>query len=150
MIRLIQITTLDLEKAEFNWLERCVLRRSHPKSILVRAVGALWATVFLWNHDWLRAAVVVFVSMFIANAMVFTCDVNALAKTWVGKVALLHLHPINLVVQVLSLYPLFVGIWIHDWDYILAGLSLLIMGHFFGWSRVNANFSLRDFRYPIT
>jgi hypothetical protein len=90
MIRLIQITTLDLEKAEFNWLEKYVLRRSHPKSIIIRVVAALWATVFLWNHDWVKAAVVVFVASFIAHAMVFTCHVNALAKTWIGKVALLQ------------------------------------------------------------
>lgn len=72
---------------------------------------------------------------------VWNADPEKMAETTLGKIALLHLHPFNLITQSIGLVPLVYGIWIHSVETILAGLSLVLLGHIVGWSKVDSKFS---------
>lgn len=117
--------------------ERLIVRRSHPRSLFINAVGGLWMIYFLARQDWVMALSVVVFFRALAYVSVWKCDPQLLAQTTLGKVALLHLHPVNLVVQVAGLIPMLYGVWQHNTELILGGLSLVLMGHLFGWSKLD-------------
>ena len=72
--------------------------------------------------------------------MVRKVDPHFMAQTTLGKLALIHFHPFNLGLQILGLLPLIYGLWMHVPEAILIGVSLIIVGHFYGWSQLNDNF----------
>jgi len=62
---------------------------------------------------------------------------DALAKTALGKMALLHLHPVNLSLQLAGVAVAVWGIWAHETIPILSGTSLILLGHTFGWGHIH-------------
>ncbi len=49
----------------------------------------------------------------------------------------LHLHPVNLLVQVLGGCLLIYAVWMHSAVYIMAASSIILIGHLWGWHKVN-------------
>ena len=50
----------------------------------------------------------------------------------------LHLHPVNLLLQIAGIGLLVYSIWIHSGIYtIMIAVSLILIGHMWGWSKVN-------------
>lgn len=66
-----------------------------------------------------------------------TIDYEYMAKTVLGKIALLHLHPINLSLQILGFIQVGYALWNHSPQDILAGITFICLGHLWGWSQVN-------------
>ena len=128
---------------KLNAFERLVIRRAHPRSLFINAAGALWLFYYLAQHDWMMALLMLVAFRVAAYASVWNVDPNALAQTTLGKIALLHLHPLNLVVQTAGLIPMLYGVWQHSVELILVGLTFVFLGHFFGWSRVDRRFKVR-------
>lgn len=125
-----------------SWIERYTLRRFHPVSIFFDFVGVTWFVFFLWQHNW-QAAIAVAVAERIAAALIVrNADVEALAGTMLGKLGLLHLHPVNATIQILGAVTAAYGVWQHGGLVILAGLSLVFLGHTFGWPKVDRAFTL--------
>ncbi len=120
-----------------NWAQRYALLRSHPRFIIFRCISFLWFTYFLWNQDWKSAVGAVVICSFIGLIAVWNVDPEPLSKTTLGKLALLHLHPANFFMQVSSVVPLTYGIWTHSVVFILLSLSILFLGHFFGWEMID-------------
>lgn len=119
-------------------VDRYFLMRFHPRKIVLDVVGAIWATYFLWNQNW-QAALLIMLGME-SLGLLFTrkIDPELMSQTTLGKIGLLHKHPINLALNLIGLIPLLYGLWMHAGLIILIGLSVIIMGHFFGWSEVNS------------
>ena len=67
-----------------------------------------------------------------------------LAQTTWGKIALLHLHPLNLLVQTTGVVFLVAGLLQQDTLTIMAGVTLIYIGHFYGWSRVHPALKRRE------
>ena len=42
-----------------------------------------------------------------------------------------HKNPWNLIFHLLGFIGLAYGLWMHDWIYMVAGVVLLVIGHFF-------------------
>ncbi len=124
-------------KKEFSRWQNYMLKRFHPRSIFIDVVGGIWFTYFFWRHDWVSA----FVSILVARALCFLLATNyntkGLAETFLGKLALLHLNPINVVTQLAGLVLFCVGLWQHSTESILAGVSVVLIGHIFGWEKVD-------------
>jgi len=59
------------------------------------------------------------------------------AGTTLGKIMLLHLHPMNLVVQIAGFGVLLYSIWTRSAILIMAGVSIILFGHLWGWHKVN-------------
>lgn len=120
-----------------TYMERMVIRRGHPKHIIVGIVGFLWFVYFLWQHDWTWALAVAVLSGVLGRLLTSGTKDESLAPTLLGKIMLLHLHPMNLSVQIVGFALLFYGIWLHSTIYIMVATSLVFLGHMWGWHKVN-------------
>lgn len=129
-------------KTGLTTMERYMIRRFHPVSIFFDCVGLIWFVYFLWQHNWVAAAAVAVVERLASMAIVRGADVTALAGTKLGQLARLHLHPMNLMIQLVGLVGVVWGLWQHETLGILGGLSVVFLGHTFGWPRVDRAFSL--------
>jgi len=132
------------EEQHLTRLQKYILLRSHPRRIFLDVVALMWEVYFLWNQNW-RAALGVFIVMNTVGLLA-TRRVNyqELARTTLGKVGLLHLQPMNLIVQLTGIVLSIYGLWWHETISILTGLSLIYAGHFYGWSRVHPALKMRS------
>ena len=143
--RTLETEYIVVERSEqFNWVERYFLRRMHPRSMFFDSIAFMWGSYFLWNQDWPRAIVVSAAIVILGLLTVLSVDPEKMADTTLGKIGLLHLHPVNFITQVIGMFPFIYGVWLHSTEFILAGFSVILFGHIFGWSKVNANFSVTD------
>ena len=134
-------TDIETDLALFD---RYLLMRAHPRRIVFDIVGAIWATFFLWNNN-LYSAILVFLVMSVLGIyFVRKIDPELMSQTTLGKMGLIHKNPINLILNVIGIIPTLYGLWMHDVILILTGLSMIILGHFFGWSKVNSKFRMTE------
>jgi hypothetical protein len=124
-------------------MQSLILRRSHPAALTIDLVGITWFVYFLWHHQWEYAIGAALAARLTGLIISWNADLTALADTVLGKLALMHLHPINLLVQVAAAAVLIWGIWSHSTPVILSGVSLFILGHAFGWQQVHPAFALK-------
>src|SRR5689334_13965077 len=94
-----QVTAVESE-SDFSFMEKMVFRRFQPQSILIDLVGMTWFTYFFWSHQWAQAIAVILFSRLLALTIVRKPNYSLMAETTWGKVALLHLHPANVFIQV--------------------------------------------------
>lgn len=127
-----------------TWVKSYMLKRFHPRKIFFDVVAMMWGVYFLWNQDWQRAVLVAVGVSLIGTLSVLNVDPYKMAKTSLGKMGLLHLHPFNAIVQLVGIVPLIYGTWMHSPEYMLVGASLVLIGHIFGWDKVNSNFTTND------
>ena|ERR1700687_3069169 len=120
-----------------TYMEKMVIRRGHPKHIIVGIVGFLWFVYFLWQHDWTWALAVAVLSVVMGRLLTSGTKDESLAPTLLGKIMLLHLHPMNLSVQIAGFAVLLYGIWFHSTIYIMLATSIVLLGHMWGWHKVN-------------
>jgi hypothetical protein len=71
-------------------------------------------------------------------------NTEALAETVLGKMALLHLQPVNLLVQLTGTVFTVIGLLARDGLTIMAGITLIYAGHFYGWSKVHPALKMRE------
>jgi hypothetical protein len=64
-----------------------------------------------------------------------------LSETSMGKIGLLHLHPMNLAIRLVGAVILLYGIWQRSLDLTLGGVSVIFLGHTFGWAKVDPRFA---------
>lgn len=125
---------------EMSWFQKYFLKRFHPRSIFIDVVGFAWFTYYFWHHDWKSAIGIVVIERVIAFFSVMNVDMQSFSETTLGKMGLLHLHPANFAIQIFGSIILLYGVWEHSTEIILGGLSLIFIGHVFGWSRVDSRF----------
>ena len=51
--------------------------------------------------------------------------------TWWEKRWLEHANPVNFVLHVLGAISFIYGLWIHNWKFIIVGLLLHVIGHWY-------------------
>ncbi len=135
--------SVSSEEFKFSFLERLILRVVHPRFMVFYIIGGLWIVFGLWRHDWLMAASALVVSRALGYISVRHADLSKIADTTLGKIALLHLNPVNLTLQTAGVFLALFGIWQHQVFQILSGLSLLFLGHGLGWENVHPSFKLK-------
>lgn len=120
-----------------TFLERAFVRHGHPKDIIVAVVGAIWGFYFLWIHNWIWALAAVLLSAIVARIVTHGMREENLAATTLGKIMLLHLHPMNMMVQIAGFGLLIYSIWTHSEILIMAAVSIILFGHLWDWHKVN-------------
>jgi hypothetical protein len=142
--RKMEVVVERAEPTHFNLIQRYMLLRSHPRRVFLDVVAMSWEMYFLWNQNW-RAALGIFLVMNTVG-LILGRKVNyeALANTTLGKIALLHTQPMNLLLQLTGAAFLVYGLLQREGLTILAATSLIFAGHFYGWSRVHPALKLRD------
>ena|ERR1700674_79285 len=118
-------------------LQRAIVRHGHPRRIIVGVVSLIWVLYFLWVHNWTWAAVALAVGLALGRLVTLGMQEEQLAQTTLGKILLLHLHPMNVLLQSIGFAVLLCSFWIHSAMYMLLAISVILIGHMWGWHRVN-------------
>ena len=130
-----------LSESHLSWFKRYFIKRFHPRSIFVDVAASIWFTYFFWYHDWKSAIAVIVIARILGVLLTMKVDSEAFAETYLGKLALLHLNVANMVTQLLGVVVALYGLWQHSAEYILAGVSVIFLGHIFGWGKVDPRYS---------
>ncbi len=125
------------EVKRLGGVESYVVRNSHPISIYFQVIGSIWFAFYFWNHLWVEAILSYLASRAVGALAVSRLDVKMLAQTLLGRLGLLHLEGSNLVLQLAGLIVLLYGLWSHEVRMLLTGISVILLGHTQGWSRVD-------------
>lgn len=120
-----------------TYAERAIIRRGHPSGIILRVVGAVWGLYFLWIHNWIWTVATIFICELGGLLLSPRMDEEGLSRTTLGKITLLHLHPVNLLMQLAGGGFLIYGVWTHSMIYIMVAASMILLGHLWGWNKVN-------------
>lgn len=125
------------DKYQFSLLERYALMRFHPRKIIFDVIGVIWGTYFLYLGMWQPAVVVLLIFVVFGFFLVRNTNLKEFSETTWGKIAILHVRPLNVAIKVLAVIILVNGIYRHSVEHVLIGISLIFLGHFFGWSKVH-------------
>lgn len=120
-----------------TFMERHIIRHGHPRHMIVAAVSMIWCTYFFWKHELALGLWTILGGVVLARLVTFGMNESELARTTLGKILLLHLHPANLVLQSGGLLVLMYGVWEHLAVLVLTGASFILLGHMWGWHKVN-------------
>lgn len=120
-----------------SYFEREILHYAHPKQMILRMVGAIWGLYFLWLHNWVGVLAVIVAGEILGRILTRGMNEEGMAQTIWGKIMLIHLHPVNLLVQIVGGIVLIYGVWIHSAIYIMAAMSIILIGHMWGWHKVS-------------
>jgi hypothetical protein len=100
----------------------------------------IWSIYYLWENNWTLALGIAVLGRIVAYLATYEVDPEKMAQSIWGKIALLHLNPVNLVAQSVGLILFIYSVWEHSVPLILASISLILIGHLKGWSKVDKNF----------
>lgn len=128
---------MQKEKNQFSLLERYALMRFHPRKIILDVIGVIWGSYFLYLGMWQAAAVVLLIFVVFGFFLVRKTNLKVFSETTWGKIAILHVKPVNVAIKVFAVIILVNGIYRHSVEHVLIGMSLIFLGHFFGWSKVH-------------
>lgn len=116
-------------------LKQITINHAHPTKLLFDLIGLIWTVYFLWeNNFWLGLAIGVSSSV-LGTLLTIRANSEQIAKTVLGKYMLARLHPFNFVFQLSGYLVSLYGIWFHSGWVILTGVTLVILGHLWGWSQ---------------
>ena len=139
IFRSFQVRT-HLETAELTGLDIYMLKRAHPAGIIVDLIGWVWFGYFFWQHNWQMAVGALIIGRFFSLIAVMDVNPSKMAETTLGKIALLHLLPVNMLIQSIGIIILLYGVWFYSIEISFIGLSIVGLGHLFGWPMVASNF----------
>jgi len=117
--------------------EQIIIRNGHPRRIIVGMIALIWTLYFLWFHNWVGAAIALILGVQLGRLATRGMHEEKLAQTIFGKILLLHLHPVNVIVQAIGFAVLLCSVWIHSGRDIALGVSMILLGHMWGWHKVN-------------
>lgn len=123
-----------------NRFKRYFVKRFHPRSLFFDSIGMMWAIYYLWFHQWTFALGAILLMRVLSVFSVMNVSAQSIAGTTLGKIALIHLHPANMIIQLGGITVLVYGIWQHSVELTMIGVSFILLGHIFGWSNVDERF----------
>lgn len=135
--------------SEMSWVQRYMIRRFHPRRIMLDGALMPWVVYFVWNHNWPLALLFSAVSLGLGYWLTQNVDVATYSRTVMGKMAILHLQPANVSLQALGLIWMVVALWNHQSTGILGSLSVIFLGHLAGWDKVFQAISERAGRQEV-
>lgn len=133
-----------LGKETYSPLQRYVLRVATPQSFFLQSATSLWVIHYLWTGKWALALSLFAVSRLITFVMARDIDYAEFGETTLGKLALLHLNPINAILQLSGLVFLVRGLLVHSTQSLLIGGSLILIGHMAGWEKIHPALKKRE------
>lgn len=123
-----------------TFMEYAMLRHGHPRYIVVAVITMIWSTYFFWQGELTFAIGTIVLGVVLAQLAAMGMNEQQFAKTTLGKILLLHLHPVNLLLQAAGYVVLMFGVWEHHATYMMVGASVILVGHMWGWHKVNEAF----------
>lgn len=140
-----EASVLELPMAiRFNALQRFALRRAHPRRIFFDMAALPWEIHYLWQGQWGVALTLFIMASAISMIVVSEADCDKISGTVLGKIALLHLRPVNMFFQVVGLIFIVQGLVTHNTQSLLVGASCIFLGHMAGWDKVHPALEMRS------
>jgi hypothetical protein len=130
------VTVSSKTPEELGWFSKLIVRRVYPTNLVLRIVAFMWALYLLAQHQWIEAIVVAIVLDAVGALSARKLDPQLASRTRLGKCLLLFLKPQYLILYVIGVLALLYGVWMHDTVTTLAGVSLMLFGQMFVWSKV--------------
>ncbi len=131
---------VHFSKTGLSKFESYSLKHFHPRSLFIDTASMIWSVYYLWENNWTLALGFPVLGRIIAYLATYEVDPEKMAQTTWGKIALLHLNPVNLVTQSIGLILFIYSVWEHSVVLILASISMILIGHLKGWRKVDKNF----------
>jgi hypothetical protein len=120
-----------------TFVERHMLRHGHPRQMIVGMLTMVWGSYLFWTHELVYGIAVLVAGLIFARLVTWRMHEEELADTTLGKILLLHLHPMNLALQTCGFIALFFGFWEHSAMYLMTGTTMILLGHMWGWHKVH-------------
>ena len=114
-------------------IERMMLQHLHPTKFILEAIGIMWAIYFLWDQNWLGAVIAGFGLPILGSVLTMRVNTDQFRRSSYARLVLIHAHPINMLLHILGAVVTVYGIWGHDTVWILSGISIITLGHAWGW-----------------
>lgn len=114
-----------------------MLQHLHPTKFILELIGIMWATYFLWQQNWLWAVVAGFGLPILGSILTWRVNTDQLRKSSYARLVLIHAHPLNILLHIVGAAITVYGLWNHQTLVILSGISVLILGHVWGWKSAN-------------
>lgn len=114
-------------------IERLMLQHLHPTKLILEVIGIMWAVYFLWNQNWLGAVVAGLGLPLLGSILTMRVNTDQFRKSSYARLVLIHAHPINMLLHIVGAVIAVYGIWRHDTVLILTGVSVITLGHAWGW-----------------
>ncbi|NBX67940.1 MAG: hypothetical protein EBR01_03125 [Proteobacteria bacterium] len=124
-------------KPKYNFLQRFALRRAHPRRVFFDVAALPWEVFYLWNGRWGVALTLFIMTSVVSMIAASDADYEKISETVLGKIALLHLLPVNMFFQLSGLVFLVQGLISHNTQSMLLGSSFVFIGHMAGWGKVH-------------
>ncbi len=121
----------------YGFLQRFALLRAHPRRIFFDMAVLPWEVYYLWQGQWGVALTLFVLGSAVSFISVSDADYAKIAETILGKIALLHLRPVNIFFQLAGLAFFIQGLLVHSTQAMLVGTSSLLIGHMVGWEKVH-------------
>lgn len=121
---------------EMTFIERIMVQHANPVKLVLETVGIIWAVYFLWQQNLLWAIIFGIGLPSLGTILAWGKNEEQLSKTALGKVMLTHAHPLNFFFHLAGYISLVYGVWIHSPLFILVGITAIIIGHLWGWERL--------------
>lgn len=128
---------------KYNFMERLALRRAHPRRIFFDMAALPWEIYYLWQGRWGVALTLFVMGSVVSMISASDADYAKMAETTLGKIALLHLRPVNVFFQLLGMVFLVQGLITHNAQSMLLGATSVFVGHIAGWGKVHASLETR-------
>lgn len=125
------------KKRNFTFMEVFTLKLFHPRALLIICGGLIWSLYYFWHYDWVMALEIFASVVILTPLLVVDIIPEEFAKTTWGKIALLHLHPLNLPFRIVGTALVLFGVWQRSLVAGLLGVTFVLLGHTFGWSKVD-------------
>ncbi len=119
----------------YSKIRKYVLAHAHPAKFVSEVLGVMWATYLLWVNNWIGAIVAAFAFFLLSTIFLWNEPMEHLEKTPLGRILLVYSSPLNFFLYNLSVIPYIYGLWIHNFAYILLGVSILLFPHLWTWKR---------------
>lgn len=112
-----------------------MVQHAHPTKLILDVIAYLWGIYFFSLNELLPGLVVLFGVGGLGTFLTRNIDKAALARTTLGRFFLVSSHPANISIQLLGYVLVSYGSWVHLSVPILSGVTLVLMGHLWGWDR---------------
>lgn len=114
-------------------LQRLMLQHLHPTKFILEVIGIMWATYFLWDQNWLGAVVAGLGLPILGGLLTWRVNTDQYRKSGFARIVLIHAHPMNMLLHIVGAVITVYGLWNHQTLVILSGITVLILGHAWGW-----------------
>ena len=127
---------MSWQKPELTSMEKYMVRRFHPRRILIDMASLPWAAYFLWQQNWMAALVAALVGGMLGYQATKNVDAESYSQTPLGSVAFVHLQPANAAIQLVGIVALVWALWTHSGPGLLGSMSTIFLGHLAGWDEL--------------